>query len=343
MPRQRRRLYHARDSALARLRTAKLPLRFAARTETQWRQWRTRLRRAIRNELRPMPDPVPLRPQVLERTDKGTYIREKVVFDSEAFGSVPAYVLVPKGLKRGEKRPAILCAHGHGIGKDALVGLEVDGEPIYDYQKQMAVQFTERGYVTISPDWRNFGERADTAEWVRGSRDKCNVASLAERYFGYHMLALEICDAQRTLDYLQSRREVDPRRIGCIGVSFGGTMTTYLSALDQRVKVAVISGYLSSLKNALGRANFCGSQMMPGLLKHCEISDVAGLIAPRPLLAEIGEEDTCFEVKDAMAAYRRVRQVYEVAGALDRIAVDRFPGPHEFSGLKAFDWFDKWL
>lgn len=82
---------------------------------------------------------------------------------------------------------------------------------------------------------------------------------------------------------------------------------------------------------------------MPELRAHGDIPDVALLAAPRPLLAEVGEKDRCFEVDDALQACERVRAGYVAAGHPDRFDVDLFPGEHEFSGRKAFDWFDRWL
>jgi dienelactone hydrolase len=140
---------------------------------------------------------------------------------------------------------------------------------------------------------------------------------------------------------------VDPERIGCIGLSFGGTMTTYLGALDERIKAAAIVCYLSTVRHdALtmrGRGNFCGSQFLRDLLTFGDISTIAGLIAPRPLLAEIGEQDDCFVLDDALRCYAEVAQVYAAAGAGDRLRRDVFPGPHAFSGRLAFDCFAHWL
>ena len=95
---------------------------------------------------------MPLHAEVLRREDMGDYVREKVIYDTEAFASVPAYVLVPKDLQKGEKRPGILAAHGHGIGKNPLVGLDADENPHEEYQKQLAIQFVKRGYVVVAPD-----------------------------------------------------------------------------------------------------------------------------------------------------------------------------------------------
>ena len=322
-------------------------LSFGGRSVQDWRTWRRRFRARLVKLLGPMPEPVPFGTEVLGREDMGEYVREKVIYNTEKYASVPAYVLVPKGLKRGERRPGILAAHGHGIGKNALVGLDAEGKPHAEYQNQLAVQFVLRGYVVIAPDWRGFGERESPADWVRPGRDKCNVNYMAEGYRGYHLLALQIWDGLRTIDYLQGRREVDPKRIGCLGVSFGGTMTTYLSALDRRITCACIGCYLSTVRQDAigmrGKGNFCGAQYMPGLLTIGDIPDVAGLIAPRPVVVEAGEEDACFVADDVKRAYAHLSRIYRAAGAADRLVFDCFPGGHEFSGRKSLAWFDRWL
>ena len=343
MPRKRKRIFTTREAAAARLAASRRPLAFRARNAQEWRAWRRAFRRAIVRGLGPMPEPAPLRAEVLERKRFSAYLREKVVFDSERFASVPAWVLIPRGLKKEERRPAVLCLHGHGPGKNPLVGLGPDGQPAEDYQHQVACRLAERGYVTISPDWRGFGERAEDPEWVRPGRDSCNVSYFAEGYFGYHRLALQIWDGMRTLDYLTSRPEVDGRRIGCIGCSFGGTMTTYLSALDRRIGAAVIVCYLSSLRDAIARANFCGAQYMPGLGRHADIPEVAMLIAPRPLMIHVGEKDLCFTVDDAAPAARRVGRAYRALGIADRFGLDVFPGEHEIDVEPALAWFERRL
>lgn len=318
------------------------PLTCNAETPAQFKAWRTKFRARIRRALGPFPESVPLNPEIIETTDCGSYIREKVVFDSEPHMSVPAWVLTPKDVKG--KRPAILCAHGHGTGKNPLVGLDAEENPFHeDYQHQVAIKLVERGYVCIAPDWRGFGERLDPEPYAKGYRDGCNLRHLGAGYFGFSLLALQIHDGMRCVDYLISRPEVDRRRIGCVGVSFGGTMTTYMTALDRRVKVGVISCYLSTIGNGLRRTNYCGAQYMPELAMIGDIPDVALLAAPKPLLAEIGAGDACFEVDDAVAAAEHVKAGYAAAGVPERFDTDVFEGEHEFSGAKAFDWFERWL
>ncbi len=305
------------------------PLHFDGTNKQDWEEWRTRFRRNLVKDLGPTPEPLPLEVEVLEHTQLDGYTREKIIFNPDPFSSIPAYILTPDGADAENPAPAVLCAHGHGIGKDGAVGV------VDDYQKQYAVELTKRGFVTLAPDWRCFGERKDRDAWVRRpSRDGCNVAYLAFGYFGYQLLRLNISDGQRCLDYLQSRPEVDRNRLGCMGCSFGGTMTTYISALDHRVKAAVIVCYLSTLTDALndrGRGNTCGSQFMFGLRKAGDIADVAGLIAPRACMAQIGSDDMCFIEADALQAFKQVGKIYAASGRSDRLVLDHFQGEHEIN------------
>jgi hypothetical protein len=91
------------------------------------------------------------------------------------------------------------------------------------------------------------------------------------------------------------------------------------------------------------RANFCGSQIVPEIYKYFDTDEIAGLIAPRPLLLEMGIFDECFYIQDLLKGYEGVKQIYEAAGVGDRLWSDVFPGPHSFGGNKAFDFFKKYL
>ncbi len=315
------------EQSVAELLKTEPPLQFNGTTKAEWQAWRRKFRRNLVKDLGPVPEAIPLEVEILEQTQCDGYMREKIIFNPDPFSSIPAYVLIPDGASAENPAPAVLCAHGHGIGKDGAVGVAGD------YQKQYAIEFAQRGFVAMAPDWRCFGERKDRDEWVRRpSRDGCNVAYLAFGYFGYQLLQLNISDGKRCLDYLQSRPEVDGRRLGCMGCSFGGTMTTYISALDRRIKAAVIVCYLSTVLDALndrGRGNTCGSQFMFGLRKAGDIAEVAGLIAPRSCMVQIGSDDMCFIESDALAAFEQLGKIYEASGQRDRLVLDHFQGGHE--------------
>ena len=121
-------------------------------------------------------------------------------------------------------------------------------------------------------------------------------------------------------------------------------MTTFTTAVEPRIKAADIIAYVTPWQRfAIEGANFCGSQMVPEIFRSFDTSDIAGLIAPRPLLVEMGIFDDCFEIQDMLTAYKRVERIYEAAGAGDDLWSDIHPGPHAFSGRKAFDFFQRYL
>ena len=110
-------------------------------------------------------------------------------------------------------------------------------------------------------------------------------------------------------------------------------MTLWMSLCDERFRAAEIMCY-SDLWSAFGIRdnNYCGMQVAPGLFKLVDLPDVQGLIAPRPLLVDIGANDTCFKVDTAMACYRQVEKIYKAAGASDLLELDLHPGEHGWGG-----------
>jgi hypothetical protein len=131
------------------------------------------------------------------------------------------------------------------------------------------------------------------------------------------------------IDYPCEQSFVDPRRIGVMGLSLGGTMATWAALCDERVGAANVIGYSDRFADfGIRDTKWCGSQITPGLLALCDVSDLHGLIAPRPLLVEIGAYDICFQMDSAMNCYREVEKIYTVAGARERLELDLFEGGH---------------
>ena len=319
-------------------------LTFTGKTGADYARWREQFEARYAEMLGRFPDPVPLRAELLERRRFPTYIREKVIFDSERFMSVPAWVCLPRARRRNERCPAVLCCHGHGPGKDGFVGLNPNGKSRMRYDKNLAIRLAERGFVTIAPDWRGFGERNEPPETHPAPRDLCNVGHLTAEFLGYNLLALDVWDGMKTIDYLATRPEVDLSRLGCVGVSFGGTMTLFLSAADPRITAACVSGYLLPTKEHI--FNSCGSQTLPGLLRWGDRAEVGGLICPRPLLIQMGEYDSSFPPSAALPEYRRLARLSRAAGAAGaagRLGLDLFDGCHEIHAAAILEWFDRWL
>jgi len=323
-------------------------LSFQGRTPADFEAWKKQALEKYFELLGEFPQPVPLAPDIIYSVEQDNgLIRERVIIDTEENMSVPCVVLRRKDLKPDKSHPAILCSHGHGpYGKEPVAGNHSTPElednirrHNYNYGEIMALE----GYVTLSPDLRVFGERADGGNPYPG-RDKCNVHFLRGAMFGVYTLTLNIWDMKCCIDYLQSRPEVNPERIGMMGLSQGGTMTTFTTAAEPRIKCADIIGYLNPFKKfAIQRANWCGSQMVPGIYKYFDTHDIAGLIAPRPLLVEMGVHDTCFFIEDQLESFAALQKIYRAAGAEEHLWADIHPGEHMFANNKAHEFFRTYL
>ena len=322
-------------------------LSFRGQTEADWERWRGEALEKLLELLGDFPESVDLAPEVLYSIEDDGLIRERIVFDSEEYMSVPCIVLKSADMPSDGSAPAILCSHGHGpFGKEPVSGnasssalRENMDRHNYNYAEQMA----RRGFLTISPDLRCFGERADGTDPYPG-RDRCNVHFVRGAILGVYTLTLNIWDMMRCIDYLEGRPEVDPDRIGMMGLSQGGTMTTFTAAVDERVKAADIMGYVNPWAGfGIRDADFCGSQIVPEIYRYLDTHDIAGLIAPRPLLLEMGVHDTTFPIEDLLKGYDGVKPIYAAAGASDELWEDIHPGGHAFASNKAFDFFEKYL
>ncbi len=316
-------------------------------TREEWPAWRDAFAQKLHYLMAPWPQPCPLQPLLLERRQCDGFVQEKVLFSSEEDMAVPAYVLVPEMYDGRTRLPALICQHGHGNGKDDTVGIahgnsshwELLRRLRYDYGPDMA----RRGYVVLAMDARGFGERAVGTDMDSGD-DGCHMAQIKAQLLGLNTLTLNVFDLMRCIDYLISRPEVDPERIGCMGLSYGGTLTLFAAALDERIKVAVVSGYLTSLyEQTFVRGDTCGQQIVPGLLQWGDLSDVACLIAPRALLVESGTQDPSFDIDAARSAVRDVGRLYDVLGVGERLAHHVFEGGHRWDGARTPAWLERWM
>jgi pimeloyl-ACP methyl ester carboxylesterase len=299
--------------------------------------WRTRKRAQLLEMLGPEPERVPLDLETTESVDCGSYRRERVVFDTEEIMSVPAYLLVPHD--RTEPGPAVLAVHGHGPGKARICGIT---EEEHDEGAPYAHTLASEGYLVLAPDLRGFGERAD---WMPDDKYHCDWDLVCATMAGVVPHERNLWDLQRALDVLAEHPLVDPARIGAAGLSYGATCTLFLAALDERVRAAVVSCYLSSWRAAHTIPwNMCGSQVLPGQIGALEHLDLASLIAPRALLAENGVDDIIFPADAARETVASLRQVYAALGAPDGALVhDVFDGGHMWHGAMTSEFFARWL
>ena len=303
--------------------------------------WRARAGRRLTAMLGPMPESVPLDLEVRGTVDCGSYARHSIVFDSEAAMSVPAYLLVPHA--RTAPGPAVLAQHGHGPGKSEVCGLDDDQScaAVAEHNGDYAHRLAEAGYVVLAPDLRSFGERAD---WTPPDKYGCDLNLVHAVAAGANPLTQNLWDLARALDVLEQHPLVDPARIGMVGLSYGATMTLFLTAWDERVAASVVSGYFNTWKHCHRIPwNLCGSQVLPGMLTELSHVDLGGLVAPRPLLVETGTQDVIFPEAGAREAVGELRAVYRSFGASGALEHDVFVGGHQWHGEEALPFLDRHL
>jgi dienelactone hydrolase len=166
----------------------------------------------------------------------------------------------------------------------------------------------------------------------------CDLNAVSGQMFGVSPLTQNLWDLGRSLDVMQAMAEVDGNRIGAAGFSYGGTCTLFLAAIDDRVRAAVVSGYLASWAEAHKMpANMCGSQVLPGMLGRLEQGDLASLVSPRSLFIESSREDYLFPVQ---AAADEVAHLQRLGGVVEHHIHD---GEHHWDGSGVLDFFTREL
>ncbi len=284
-----------------------------------------------------MPPRSALQPKITEQVGLTGCTREKVSYLVEPGVRVSAYLFLPAG---EERRPAVLCIHQHNreyhLGKSEPAGLSGNPEQFY------ALELARRGYVTLAPDAIGFEERQHPL--LRGQEYERFEATkrLTE---GSSLQAKMLWDLMRALDYLTSRREVDTRRIGCIGHSLGGQETLFLSAIDRRIAAAASSCGFSSYRAIFDASILHNAALyVPGLLRHGDLGRVLALMAPRPFLALAGSMDPLFPLAGIQETVKEARRAYR---SKDRLRLEVFAGlGHGFPAPMretAYAWLDRWL
>ncbi len=291
-----------------------------------------------------------------------------------------AYLLKPAGSKG--RLPAVLGLHDHGgnkyFGTRKIVRLSAEMHPMMrkhqgDYYGGVAWanELAKRGYAVLVFDAFLFGSRrvrlGDLPESLSKGRREVDPESEAEikAYNAFasdheHVVAKSLFAAgttwpgvftaedQRALDYLCSRPDVDPGRIGCAGLSGGGLRTVFLAGLDDRIACACCVGMMTTWKDYVlhKSQNHTWMVYVPGLPNDLDYPEILGLRAPKPTLVQCDTEDSLFSLDTMHESDAILAEVYRKAGAAERYRGSFYPGPHKFDlpmQAEAFDWFDRWL
>jgi hypothetical protein len=254
-----------------------------------------------------------------EETREG-YVLETWDLDLNGIETVPAYVARPSTITG--RIPAVLFNHSHGggykIGKQEFI----DGRS-YLQPVPYAKVFTELGCIGVAIDHWVFGERSHTTE---------ADTFKAMLWQGQVLWGMMVYDSLRALDWLVERPDVDPSRIGTLGISMGSTMAWWLAALDERVKVTVDICCLTDFHTLLEQKGLSGHGVyyyVPRLLKHFTTSGINALIAPRAHLGLAGLQDKLTPVEGLDIIDRELTRVYAEAGHPEHWKLLRYDVGHQ--------------
>ena len=319
--------------------------KFTGETREEFEDWKAKVRKTLWGllGLDKMED-CPLEPQLLETTEvEQGILREKVLLQVEPETYMPVYILIPPK-KSGEKQDCFMALPGHmGAGKYSVAGcreIPAVKDAIERFNYDYGMQLAKLGNVAICPDCRGFGERRDEARQNDTEDDFLNsscyqLAHMAEP-LGQTVAGLCTWDVMRLLDYIYERGEWNLDTLGCLGFSGGGMQTLWAAALDDRIKQAVISGYLYGYKDSLLILNGnCNCNYVPHLWEHFDMGDIASLIAPRPLLVQSCRDDHLNGprgLQNVLEQLDIVRRVYAFYGKENILLHDVREGGHCWHG-----------
>ncbi|MCL2059723.1 MAG: hypothetical protein FWH01_11835 [Oscillospiraceae bacterium] len=271
---------------------------------------------------------------------KREYTRERIMFDAEAGLTTPAYLLVPEGADTST--PTAVALAGHGFGVADIVGLTPGGDEQTPggsgYHKAFAVALAQRGFVVIAPELLGFGElklERDIDPKNPGS-SSCNAISSMLLMIGRTMAGVRVNQARRCIDVLaELGYGMSPV---AMGISGGGLVCAYTTALEERVRACCVSGFANTYRGCILAMHHCVDNYQPNLLLTADMPDILSLIAPRPMLWESGEHDPIFPIANVVEAEAIVRRVYDAYGRSGDFILDRFDDEHVIHGVKSYDF-----
>ncbi len=300
-------------------------------------RWQDKARDRLKRRLGPWPRRTALKPRLLSRSEQHGYIHELVDYIGAPGDRIPAHLLLPD-VK--EARPAIIAIHGHGYGADDGVGIREDGSRRQEpetYHRDFGLALCRLGFVVIAPEMAGFGRRRELSAIADSrSASSCQELFIWSLMMGSSPIAVRAWDIMRTVDYLTTRQEVIPDRIGIMGISGGGMVTLFSAALDQRLSAVCISGYLNTFRSSVLSIEHCICNYAHGLLADAEMADYAATIAPRSLCLESGIQDPIFPIDATRKTAAILATLYHKLGYGDHFSAEFFDDVHRISGQMAY-------
>lgn len=285
--------------------------------------------------LAPLPEKTPLEPVITAVTDHPEFRVERLQFQSRPGLYVTGNLYLPK--ERSGPVPAILYVCGHGQTKKD--GISYGSKPNYQHHGGW---FARNGYACLIIDTLQLGE----IEGIHHGTYRYNMWWWLNR--GYTPAGVEAWNCVRALDYLETRPEIDAKRLGVTGRSGGGAYSWWIAAIDERIQVAVPVAGITDLQNYVVDGcveGHCDCMFMVNTYRW-DYPMLAALVAPRPLLISNTDSDGIFPLDGVVRTFEQARKIYSLYGAKDQVALNITAGGHKDTQelqVHAFRWFNQHL
>jgi dienelactone hydrolase len=343
-------------------------------------QWRIQGRAKMMELLSFSPAPAPLNPVITEKVKKEGYTRYTVRYNITPQRKTEAFLLIPDGLTK--PAPAVIALHDHGgfyyYGKEKITDTENQPEILKEFINEAyggrtyADELARHGFVVLCPDAFYFGSQRIESDLLPKdflldypdikSSDKnkaiaeynkfCNTyENIMARYIfasGTTWPGILFHGDRVSVDYLLTRPEVDPARIGCIGLSIGGFRSAHLFGLDPRISVCVDAGWMTSYSMQINNRLRHHTWMIyvPLQLGFLDLPDVVSLGVPKPLMIINCKKDRLYTIDAMKAAEEKIGAIYNKVNAPERFAAKWYDVPHSLNiemQNDAIRWLEKWL
>jgi len=370
-------IYHDLLDAIA---AAKPTLSYLTRSWPDIESWKTMARSKVFEYMAFTPVKTPLNASINSRREEEGIVVEEVSYDMPYGPRTQGFFLYPK--RRSGRLAAVVALHDHGgffyYGKEKVTAIPNEPNILRKFKegayggRSWATELAKRGFAVFVPDVFLWGSRKIPIESINEELQKLfeGLKPDSEEYinkyneffsnFEFMSFAPTIVNAgttwpgiftyedRRSIDYLVTRPEIDPEKIGCGGLSGGGLRTVFLAGLDPRVRCAFCVGFMSTIRGLLrNHIKYHGLFMyVPQLFSFVDLPDIIALRTPSPLMVQYDIEDGIFSLEGQHQADEKIAQIYNKASHKDNYVGKFYPGPHKFDiemQEDAFKWLEKWL
>lgn len=310
----------------------------ALKTPEQIAAYQRKLREFFFAQLGPLPERTPLNPQIVGRRDGDGFRMEKVIFESRPKHYVTALLFLPATGSTHEKFPGVIVPCGH----------TADGKAGY---QRIACSLARNGIAALVYDPIGQGERYqilkdDGKPWARSTSEHSAVG-IGSILVGRNTASFRIWDGIRALDYLQSRDDIDGTKLGCTGISGGGTLTEYLMALDDRIVCAAPGCATTSFARRIATEKIGDAEqnIFGQIAFGLDHADYIHLRAPKPTLLLCPTQDFV-DIRGCWDVFREAKRIYARLGYSERVDLQEadekhgFPEPLRTASVR---WMRRWL